>query len=214
MHPLLLVFLVLVFPVWDRYETLRLKRDATEAARIRAYRFTIAWQFCAALLLMASTPWRQISSPLRSIPIPRSIILSLVVGLMMALLLPLVMPQRNARPLQAIDYLLPRSTHDRLWFAAAAISAGVCEEIIFRGFLIRYLNDLFARPSIGWAMVAAALIFGLDHTYQGWVGALAATGLALVMTFLFFATSTLLVPMIVHALIDLRPLVIVRQSGR
>ncbi len=37
-----------------------------------------------------------------------------------------------------LDYLLPRTKGEFILFAAASVSAGNCEEIIYRGFLIRY----------------------------------------------------------------------------
>ena len=52
-----------------------------------------------------------------------------------------------------------------LWIALS-ISAGVCEELVFRG----YLQNQFraATGSIVAAVVLQGAIFGLAHTYQGW----------------------------------------------
>jgi membrane protease YdiL (CAAX protease family) len=83
--------------------------------------------------------------------------------------------------------------------------------VIFRGFLIRYVMSLPLHVDIIPATVIAAVIFGIDHGYQGIVGILSTAVLALVFTLIFFATGSLLVPMLVHALIDLRILVIASQ---
>jgi membrane protease YdiL (CAAX protease family) len=62
------------------------------------------------------------------------------------------------------------------------------------------------------ATLVAAAIFGIDHGYQGVAGIIATTVLALVFTILFFATGTLWVPIVVHALIDLRVLLLIPRA--
>jgi membrane protease YdiL (CAAX protease family) len=57
-----------------------------------------------------------------------------------------------------------------LWIVLA-ISAGICEEIVFRGYLQR---QLIALTRSTWAGVAgAAVVFGAGHVYQGWRAAAA-----------------------------------------
>jgi membrane protease YdiL (CAAX protease family) len=95
---------------------------------------------------------------------------------------------------------------ERRWFAAVALSAGVCEEVLYRGFLLRYLTTLLpALGGTGVVLVAAA-VFALAHTYQGPLGVVVTTFLALGFTALFVASGSLWMPMAVHALIDLRVL--------
>lgn len=62
--------------------------------------------------------------------------------------------------------LMPHGTLEMALFLAVAGTAGICEEIIFRG----YLQKQFAAWSgrMGVAVVAQAVIFGLGHIYQGW----------------------------------------------
>ena len=59
------------------------------------------------------------------------------------------------------------------------VTAGVAEEIIFRGFVLNRLGAVFAgrkNPWV-WAVAIQAVIFGLMHLYQGPVG-IVATGLS------------------------------------
>ncbi len=221
LHALLLVFLIVVFPLWDRAETRRLKRSPTTAAKLRIYRLTIGWLWCAAVLLAVTTPPDQLWKPPRP-PFPQpggAALIPILVGVLAGMLAPvlamLASPKARAgvlRQLQTIDFMLPGTARERAYFAVLSISAGICEEIIFRGFLIRYLDGLLARPSSGWAIAAAALVFGLDHGYQGWRGMLTTTALALLLTFLYYASSGLWLPMLVHALIDLRVLLVLRKA--
>ena len=54
----------------------------------------------------------------------------------------------------------------------------------------------------------AAIIFGIDHGYQGWMDVILTALLALVLTLLFYGSGSLLVPMVAHALIDPRILLL------
>lgn len=51
-----------------------------------------------------------------------------------------------------------------LWIVMA-LSAGFCEELIFRGYLQRQISDL--TDSAVAAVLLQALLFGLAHGYQG-----------------------------------------------
>ena len=89
-------------------------------------------------------------------------------------------------------------------FAAASVTAGICEEVIFRAFLPRDFMDAplaLARPL---AVGASALVFGVAHAGQGWRGKGAAAAAALFISGTYHATGTLLIPVLLHAVVDLR----------
>ena len=67
---------------------------------------------------------------------------------------------------KSVDSLLPQSLLEVLIWIAASITAGVCEEMVFRGYLQRQLHAL--TGSIPLAVVGQGLVFGLFHSYQGW----------------------------------------------
>jgi len=67
---------------------------------------------------------------------------------------------------KSVDSLLPRSIVEVLLWIALSITAGVCEEIAFRGYLQRQFHAL--SGSIVIAVLAQALVFGAAHSYQGW----------------------------------------------
>jgi membrane protease YdiL (CAAX protease family) len=52
-----------------------------------------------------------------------------------------------------------------LWFGVS-VSAGICEETVFRGYLQRQLMVMTGSTPVGMLLAAAA--FGLAHLYQGW----------------------------------------------
>jgi len=99
--------------------------------------------------------------------------------------------------------LLPSGPRERLLFAAVAISAGVCEEVVFRGWLLCTLHNVIGLNGTTLVLFAAAC-FGLAHFYQGATGAIGTALAAVLFTFLYVQSGSLLVPILVHVLVDLR----------
>ena len=58
------------------------------------------------------------------------------------------------------------------------------------------------------AFAVAAIVFGLVHVYQGWVGVLATTVLGGVFTGVYLLAGNLALPMALHAGFDLLGLVV------
>ncbi|MDR3754104.1 MAG: CPBP family intramembrane metalloprotease [Terracidiphilus sp.] len=67
---------------------------------------------------------------------------------------------------KSVDSLLPKSIVEVLVWIATCITAGICEEMAFRGYLQRQIHAL--TGNIAWAVVLQALVFGIAHGYQGW----------------------------------------------
>ncbi len=98
------------------------------------------------------------------------------------------------------DFILPRTRPQLRWFYATSITAGICEELLYRGFLFWYLEPLVG--SIG-AWLLSSLLFGLAHAYQG-ISNIFRTGLlGLVMGLVYLLTESLLAPMVLHAVVDI-----------
>lgn len=111
------------------------------------------------------------------------------------------------RMVKMVGALIPASTAERYWFALVAVGAGVSEEILFRGFLLFYL-DSFTSLSSMQMIAVSSLLFGLCHIYQGWFGVLGTTLAGFCLAYLYVGSGSLLLPIIVHALLDLRLLLI------
>jgi membrane protease YdiL (CAAX protease family) len=224
LHLLLVAFLVVVFPIWDRREARRLKTSADPDVRVKSYQKTIGWQLAASALLLATLPARLLFTPPATlqelgVKITARELMPVVGGLLIGAVLPVLLTRRKgaaAKPmpqLAAIDFILPRGRRERAWFAAMCVVVGVCEEIIFRGFLVRFLAGPPLALGVAAGVGVAALIFGIDHGYQGIVGIVSTGVLALVFTALFFIGGSLWLPIGVHALIDLRVLLLVPAGG-
>jgi membrane protease YdiL (CAAX protease family) len=75
-------------------------------------------------------------------------------------------PVESRGPLQAIaERILPQSTMELLSYLALAITAGLCEEFLYRGFAMAALAHAGLQA---WAAVLiSSILFGLAHSYQG-----------------------------------------------
>jgi membrane protease YdiL (CAAX protease family) len=64
-----------------------------------------------------------------------------------------------------IRFMVPHNGPESVLWVALSISAGICEEAIFRGYLQRQFSALTDSVPAGVALSAAA--FGAGHAYQG-----------------------------------------------
>ena len=112
------------------------------------------------------------------------------------------------QPGHATLALLPRTVGERRLFTVVGLTAGICEEWLYRGFFLAVVAAV-AGDLPGWVLVLiAAVAFGLAHAYQGRAGILLTGVLGGVMAALYLGTGSLLLPVLLHAAIDLRFLLV------
>jgi hypothetical protein len=134
-------------------------RSVLGGRKTRSYVRIIVGLWATGLLTMAVSSWREMwAAPSGGILfLPHAgtgaagdwVLLPLLVGLATPVVLAAVHRPTRSRLVKSyasVDYLLPASNDERLLFAGVAITAGVCEEFAYRGFVIRTLQ---ASP---WAM--------------------------------------------------------------
>jgi membrane protease YdiL (CAAX protease family) len=108
--------------------------------------------------------------------------------------------------------ILPATVREARVFTGVAITAGICEEVLYRGYLLWYLQSLGLGRG---AVVVAIVAFGLAHAYQGirGIGGTGVTG-AVAMG-LYLLTGSLVAPIVLHATVDLaNGLMMYRASQR
>jgi len=88
-----------------------------------------------------------------------------------------------------------------------AITAGVTEELLYRGFVLWVLAHQLPNADTFTVLLIGGLIFGLAHLYQGTKG-VALTALLGVVLGEIMISAGLLAAMAIHTLIDLRVLLI------
>jgi membrane protease YdiL (CAAX protease family) len=86
-----------------------------------------------------------------------------------------------------------------LWIGVS-ISAGFCEEVVFRGYFQRQFQTLTGNEVIG--VLLQALVFSLGHSYEGTMSVVTITALALLFGFLAMWRQSLRAAMLGHAWTD------------
>jgi membrane protease YdiL (CAAX protease family) len=100
----------------------------------------------------------------------------------------------------ALMTVLPATPKELRVYCGAAVTAGVCEEVQYRGYLLWYFQSLVPGA---FAIAAAVLAFGVAHAYQG-VRGIFATGMAGALAMaVYLLTESLLAPILLHATLDL-----------
>ncbi len=99
----------------------------------------------------------------------------------------------------------PTTGSELVHFSFLALAAGVSEEIIFRGFLIQYVASWTGGSGTGLALaiLLPGLAFGLVHLYQGWRIVAWIVVMSILWGAIFVVTGSLVIPMVLHTLVDL-----------
>lgn len=118
------------------------------------------------------------------------------------LFLPRLVRNKLPEVIKQIDELkiLPRTGNELMLFLLVAISAGIWEELMYRGFLVWYLLPLGGTVA---AVVLSSLIFGAGHLYQGWKGLPRTAAIGLAFATGYVLTGSLWWAMLAHALVDI-----------
>lgn len=103
--------------------------------------------------------------------------------------------------LEPVRDMLPHTEAEHQAFRALAFTAGVCEEALYRGFLLWY-----AAWYLGvWpAVLVTGAVFGVAHFYQGRAGILKTAVIGTAAGALYVGAGSLLWPMILHVAVDLQ----------
>lgn len=132
------------------------------------------------------------------------------IAVVVAMALPVLLLRTRLDEIPAIGdikALLPRERGELKFGAGLAVTAGVVEELLFRLALPAAIFGVTGSGPL--AFGAAALVFGLLHIYQGAQGILFASLLGVVFTALYVLSGSIVVPIVLHALIDLRSLILI-----
>lgn len=109
--------------------------------------------------------------------------------------------------------IAPGSSREYAMFCGIAISAGIVEQLAYRGvlfsFLFWYTGNFLAAAAL------AAVPFGLVHLFQGWRSAIVVIAIALRDQILVALTGTLVFAIVIHIIHDMiAGLVLMRRVRR
>lgn len=114
----------------------------------------------------------------------------------------------------SVGALIPDTHQERSWWAAVSVGAGVSEELCFRGFLLYYFTAYLPNMNMWEKVLLTSIFFGMGHIYQGWKPALGTGILGLVLAILYLTSGSLLLPIVIHAAVDCRVLLIFPAEAR
>jgi membrane protease YdiL (CAAX protease family) len=105
------------------------------------------------------------------------------------------------RESELVYLLIPGTPRERVWAVLIiAPTAAVCEEFLFRGFLLTQANDWM--HSLLWAWAVSSVAFALAHFYQGWSGMTRAGLLGALLAYPVVRSGSLYPSMLAHWMID------------
>jgi uncharacterized protein len=98
-------------------------------------------------------------------------------------------------------YQPPTGFLEVFFWILLSVSAGICEEIVFRGYLQRQFQ--VATRSIAAAVIIQGVCFGLVHVYQGWKHVIVIVALGILYGALVAWRRNLRASMVAHAWSDI-----------
>lgn len=132
-----------------------------------------------------------------------------IVALVIAMVLGIVAARRETDipSIGDVQALLPRNRRELPYGVALSINAGIVEELLFRVAMPAVLIGFTGNALL--AVTLSVLVFGALHAYQGAAGIIGATIIGILLTVVYLASESILVTIIVHAVFDLRSLVLI-----
>jgi len=203
---------ILPFATWRRRNAYRRDAPGQRLTSRRLYLRVMIGQWLAAGALVFV--FRRIGSPLATLGLRLPllmptlwILLAIAVALPLGLFLGKRRLDSSARRAElrerfgGASLLVPTTDSEQRWWNALAITAGVCEELLYRGYLGFYLGRSLPIP---WVAVLASVFFGLGHLYLGPRHALRTFIVGAGFWGIYLSTGSILPGMVLHALIDVR----------
>ncbi len=115
-----------------------------------------------------------------------------------------VLPPASDPGGHVLAVLAPRSRRERRTAGVLAATAGICEELLYRGLFVA-LGVSLGLP-VWVAAVVSCLLFAFAHLYQGWWGLVGPGLLGALFMVVYLGTGSLLIPIVLHMALDMRSL--------
>jgi uncharacterized protein len=142
---------------------------------------------------------------------PRTVLTAVVVGLAfdcldVAVILPLLRRLTGESPdVSALGEVEGNARLLLLLVGVSWLSAAFPEELLYRGYFLNRLADLFGRTATGWtaSVILSSITFGLAHHGQGIAGVLDNVVAGLLFALLYLASGrNLWLPILAHGVVD------------
>lgn len=211
---LILLFLAIAVPLLGRHRIQQLIRtpQTTKADRLSLYASTIAFQWIIAAVIFWRAVAHRVTASTLGLALPNPLLVAtlslamsvLVLGSQLLSLRRLQLEPAETRgilPELALK-LFPQDHSERLVFFAVVVTVSICEELIFRGFAQRILQEALGG-SVLVGIFGSAVLFAVAHLYQGRRGLLATLVVGVLFASVRSWTGSLVAPMAAHFTADL-----------
>ena len=212
-HTLVFLFAI-VYPVASFISFRRLLRRVAEGEsvnRSELYRNTFIGHWSFFLILMVA--WAAMGRPWSALGISLNVDIWFGIGALLTVLgiVALIMQIRHVRALsqdKVLEYrekighlsiMIPQNGNELARFYGLSVTAGIVEEIVWRGYLIWYLSQFMP---VWAAAIVTTVGFGLAHAYQGPSQLPHITAVGAAFAGLYLLTGSIWLPIILHTAID------------
>ncbi len=202
---LLAAYTVLVEPILrtNFYRNLKKQLKIDPNARLLFYRIQALWEWSwvvVLVLIVIPIPdrleWLGLTMP--SI-VGWIILAALLLGIGLSVLLIRRNPDSLAamqKNLEGSSFVLPYTPDERRWYAIMAVTMGICEELLYRGFFLRFLTVTFPGMDFLVACIIGGIVYGLSRAYQGTRGILTTALTGFSYGIVYFLSGNLLLMII------------------
>lgn len=217
------LFLLVLMPIWSIWDYQKLEASVQKGqpgARIRAYSKTLVMEWALVALILVI--WGTAGRPLPELGVTFALAdwwwlggLLTLAGLIFIIVQHISLcrdPEKLDEvrdQLKSLRAMLPENDQETRWFNALSVTAGICEEVVYRGFLIAYFTTFVGLIP---AAILSSFVFGLAHAYQGWRGIVKTGMVGLVMAGLYLLTGSLWAPIVLHIVIDITSGMLARRA--
>lgn len=213
---LITIALVAFVPIWSLWSWKRLERDLAdgrEDARLAAYSETILleWGLVIVVLISFLAAGRSAGDLGLLAPLTGSFAITTGIVVIVSILL---LGQTRAirgregedggalrRQMASLEKMMPHTAGERAVFLALSLTAGFCEELLYRGFLIGYFTSTTGPVA---AVAISAVVFGMTHAYQGALGIVKTGLVGVVMGAIYVVSGSIWPAIILHAVLDVQ----------
>jgi len=149
---------------------LRMESTTPRIGHLPLYAMVIAFEWAIFAFSLWHSDTTFVGYLARVVQNPRSLLWDIPVALILFAVLLLVSPvivrilwPSGGLPTEGID---PHGGLEKAIWILMSISAGICEETVFRGYLQQQISCWTKHAVIG--VLGQSILFGLCHAYQGW----------------------------------------------
>jgi hypothetical protein len=211
---ILILLIFVVHPIYSAIESRRyidLVEAGQPAKQVRIYVETIImqWSFLAVL----SMAWWMLSRPTTDLGFRRleglelwggTAVLVVMIGALIGSWLSVKRASEEDKKKHSdgfgqMVHFMPHTNRDLRYFICVSITAGIVEEIVYRGFVLWYLESFMPL----WiAVVVSSIGFGLAHIYLGAAYAVRAGSVGLAFAIYYVLTGSIWLPILAHIALD------------